>query len=335
MTLYRVAATAALTLTHTWLDDETPVDPTGTIAVTVIDAVGTQIDSATATAGPAGSGTATYRLAGQPDPTLLTVTWTATIAGATVVEHDIVEVCGGHFFTLAEGRASDESLSDTARYTTEQLRGARLEVERECERITDRAWVARYARVVVDGVGTDELQLIHPEDDRSVNAVRAIRSVLVAARPGATPVALTNTQLAALTVDELGVVRRTDDIWPDGRALVTVEYVYGEDYPPPDLVRGCLIRLRSRLNLHRSQVPDRAESFTATSGGTYRLSLPAKYRTGVPEVDAVYARYSQRGDQNPATAGAAGTTTSGGPTPVSRTFSYDPQWGSLFHGGRR
>ena len=57
-------------------------------------------------------------------------------------------------------------------------------------------------------------------------------------------------------------------------------------------------------------------------GGTFRLDMPDTYKTGIPEVDAVYSRYSKRDE-------------SGGKRPASRSFDADPQRDSLFHGGRR
>jgi hypothetical protein len=77
----------------------------------------------------------------------------------------------------------------------------------------------------------------------------------------------------------------------------------------------------------KTGVPDRAISFQVADGGSYRLAMPGAYSTGIPEIDAVYARYSLR----PTTSGDG----QGGITrPASRQIDYTPQRWSLFHGAR-
>jgi hypothetical protein len=173
--------------------------------------------------------------------------------------------------------------------------------------------------VTLDGTGTSELLL--PDQD-----VRTIRAVRVAPMFGQAYVDLTDPELAVLSVTSDKVLRRTDQsIWTEGDANVVVEYEFGLDAPPVPLQEAALVRFRSLLNKHRTAIPDRAATFTATDGGTYRLSLPGRYSTGIPDVDAVYQRYG---------AGAQGGT--GGPgTPASRRLDFDPQWLSMYHGGER
>jgi hypothetical protein len=79
------------------------------------------------------------------------------------------------------------------------------------------------------------------------------------------------------------------------------------------------------LNLNKSAIPDRASSYTV-DGGIYRLDMPGAFKTGLPEVDAVYARYSRR---------STGTGPTGRQIPASRPLNYDPQRWSLYHGGVR
>lgn len=326
----RILRTAPATLTHAFYVGETATDATGAVSVTVTDATGATVT--TGTAAPAGNGTGryTFALPAQAALAALTVDWSATVAGTAVVERDLCEITGGFFFTLAEARASDPSFADVAKYPPADLVVFRQEVEEECERITRRAFVPRYRRLVLDGTGTRDLPLPDGGDEIVagilLRGVRLpIRSATVAPRVGQTPVALTVGQLAALTVTRDGLLRRTDHgSWTEGTGNVVVEYEYGQDAPPADLRRVALLRLRSRSNLLRSGVPDRAISFQVAEGGTYRLSTPGASRTGIPEVDAVYDRYS-RGDGGG----------QGGAAPASRTLDYNPQRGSLFHGGRR
>lgn len=318
--LTRVAKGATATLTHTFYVDETATDSTTTVTVAATDANGATAFSGNATHGAVG--VYTFAMPGQSQLKLLSVVWSATIGAAAVTESDVVEVCGGFFFTLAEGRASDTSLADTAKYSTAELTAARVEVEQEAEWICDRAFVPRYRRVLLDGTGASDLVL--PDVD-----IRAIRAVSVAPRAGQTFVALTATELAALVALPDSTLKRVDsNIWTEGLRNVVVEYEFGVDSPPTDLVRASKTRFRSRLNFNKSGIPDRATSFTATDGGTYRLTLPDAFRTGIPDVDAAYARYSRRIQAD--TAAAQGTR-----FPASRTLNYDPQRNALFHGGRR
>jgi hypothetical protein len=327
-TLTRAAKGAPTTLRHTFYIDEEPTDASGTVTVAVTNPAGTSVSAGNATSAGAGTGEYTYVLPGQAALTYLTVVWSATIDGTALTETTYVDVSGAHFFTLAAGRASDQSLSDTNRYPTADLVAARLEVETECETICDRTFVPRYERVVLDGTGTSELLLAHSDPVRSVAHVRSIRAVSMAPALDETFVAFTAGQLAALAVADDGTVRRTDGtVFTEGRRNLIVEFEYGLAAPPADLVKACLTRFRSRLNLNKSGIPDRASSFSVAEGGTYRLDMPGAFKTGLPEVDAVYARYSRRS--------GAGTGSTGRGVPASRTLNYDPQRTSLFHGGVR
>lgn len=316
----RILKTRADTLEHTFYVGETGTDSSTTVTVAVVDANGTAVTSGNATS--AGAGRYTFALAGQAQTMLLTVTWTGTIAGASVTETSFAEVVAGFFFSLVEGRASDSTLADPGKYPTADLIAKRLEVEVECEEICDRAFVPRYLRTTLDGSGTSELMLA------GVNDVRSIRSVKMATGVGETFTALTAGQLAKLTVTPDRVLLRTDgDVWLEGRSNVIVELEHGLDVPPADLKRASLTRFRSRLNAARSGVPERALSFTTDVGGTYRLSTPDAYATGLPDVDAAYERYSLRS--------GVGSGEDSREVPASRLLNFDPQTYSLFHGGVR
>jgi hypothetical protein len=68
----------------------------------------------------------------------------------------------------------------------------------------------------------------------------------------------------------------------------------------------------------------------STDGTTIQLAQASRLKTGNPDVDAVYDRWSLR---TSATAGAGGS--GAGLAPVSRSIDFNPQYDSLFHGGRR
>jgi hypothetical protein len=317
MGLSRVAVHRAATLTHTWYVGETPTDPTGTPTYAIVDANGTAVSSGNATVVGGSSGQTTAPLAAQSLMRHLTVTWVATVAGGSVTEVDYVEVVGGFFFTLAEGRASNSALSSTSTYPTAALEAARLEVEVECEEICDRAFVPRYRRVVVDGSGTGDLAL-------GVADVRSIRRAAMADSPDGTFTDLTAAQLAAVAVRPDRTLRRTDgNVWTEGTANIVVEVEYGLDRPPVDLVDGSQIRFRTLLTRPKSAIPDRAQSFVVGEGGTFRIAQPGPWETGIPEVDAAYDRYSLRERMGP--------NGSGLPVPASRTLQFAPQRHSLFH----
>lgn len=324
-TLTRVARSAPATLTHTFVVGETPTDAAGAVTVTITDAAGTVIvNAATATHGT--TGVYTYAMAGQSQLALYTVAWTGTFSGSAVTETDYVEIAGAYLFDLQLARNSDPSLTDASRFSTAALASARQEVEDEVEMICDRAFVPRYRRAVLDGTGSPDLLLTDFEwaaQGRSAADIRVIRSATVAPQVGQSFVALTTTQLASCTPTADGMVRRVDGgIWTEGIQNVIVEFEYGLNSPPSDLVRAALVRLRDRLSIPLTGISERASSFTAVDGGTYRMDMPGAFKTGLPMVDAVYARYSRRS--------GAGTG-AGRPQAASRTLSYDVQSNSLFH----
>src|SRR5690348_4097763 len=115
MLIQRVLRTAAATLAHTFVIDEAGTDSTTTVTATVTDANGTVVQTVNAATGT-GQGRYTFALTPQAALARLSVAWSGTIAGAAVTETDQVEIVGGRFFTLTEGRNSDSSLKDANRY---------------------------------------------------------------------------------------------------------------------------------------------------------------------------------------------------------------------------
>lgn len=263
MALSRVLRTTPATLSHTFKVDETPTSA-GAVTVAVKRLDGTTVASGAATAGTPGQ--YSYALAGQAELDTLTVDW----SGSLGTERDVVEIVGGHLFDLAEARSQPPPL-DATKYPTATLRAKRVEVEVECERICGVAFVPRYERVVLDGSGGEPLVLPRVE-------IRAVRSVSIGG-------AITT----GVDFDPAGVIYRAGGAsWPAGRRNVLVEYEHGYDAPPEDLKMAAMLRLRSRLTMTSSGVPDRAITWTAAEGGTYRIALPSKTKTGVPDVDAAY-----------------------------------------------
>lgn len=324
----RVPVTAPATLSHTFVVGEIPTDPSpATATVVITDATGATIVPSTA-ANHGTAGVFTYSLPGQADLTDLTVAWSAVFSGSTVIETDYAAIVGRRYFTLADARGSDTSLASPERYSLADLERGRLEVEDEVETICDRAFVPRYRRAVLDGTGGTEIMLTDApwaELGRSAGDIRRIASATQASQYGGTATALTPTQLAACYVTAANTLRRTDgNVWVKGYGNIVIEYEYGWSTPPSDLVHAMYTRLRDVLNREKTGVPDRATSYTVPDGGTYRIAQPEQYKTGIPSVDAAYARYSRRAGQN----GSNGSS----PAVGSRPLTYQVQRYSLFHG---
>lgn len=273
MTLVRVLRTAQVVLSHTFYVDESPTDATGPVTYSIKRLDGTVVGSGSAT-GPAPIGTYTATVPAQSNVDILTFDWTGVISGSTVTARDYIEVVGGYIFGLAEARAMPPVL-DSLKYPTAMLARKRISVEQECEAICGQAFVPRFARVSVPA-GRATLTL----PDINIRVLRGITVDGVAQ------------SLTGLAVSESGVV--SGGYWASRtpQPAVIVEYEHGWEYPPEDLREAAMLRLRSRLSMGDTGVPQRALSFSVADGGVYRLSTPSKQRTGIPEVDGPYERYT-------------------------------------------
>jgi hypothetical protein len=326
MALTRILRNQAATLSHTFYVDEAATDSSVTVTYSVTDANGDVVASGNASSAGAGSGRYTFTLAAQSVLKRGQIAWGATIAGSATTEYDQFEIVGGFFFGLKEARDSDASLSSSEKYPTDELRAKRTEVEQECETICDRAFVPRYDRVVLDGTGNSSMILRMSDPVRTPSEIRTIRRIAVAPAVDEDFVDLDAAELAAVTWTPDNTLVRTDgNVFEWGQRNVIIELEYGPDRPPADLIPASLTRLRSRLNFNRNSIPDRASSFQVVDGGTFRLDMPGAYKTGLPEVDAIYSRYSRR---------STGSGSTGRKVPASRTVTYEPQRHSLFHGRR-
>src|SRR5690606_32952910 len=109
--------------------------------------------------------------------------------------------------------------------------------------------------------------------------------------------ALSAAELAELVVfDDRRVDRDDGDVWPFGRSNVEIVYTYGLDAPDPLLAGAVMTRVRHMVNAEKSGIPDRATSIILDGHGAVEVDRASRYRVGVPEVDAVYSRWSKRGD---------------------------------------
>ena len=281
----RVLRGVAASLSFTNVDQNgTPVAAAGAVTAGVTRADGTEVLAAGSATTSGGTGVYLRALTAAQTALLgqLTATWTD--AGDSSTHTTTVEVVGGYYFSLAEARAADTTLADDTRYPDATVLRFRQQVEVECEEICGQAFVPRYRRVRVDGNGSNGLLLPDPR-------ARAVRSLRIYS--GIAYQAYSADELADLVVTDAGeVLRSSGAVFPSGDDNILVEYEHGWDAPPADLKEAALTRLRYRLTAARSAIPDRATSMQTEGGMTFRLDRPDRRKTGIPEVDATYGRYS-------------------------------------------
>lgn len=265
----RYLAGRAVTLSHTFLDDETLLSPSS-VAVTVTR-VGATTPAAQGDAVP--NGDAFEFAAGLLPEGVYAVRWDGGIA----VDTDQFEVVGGYLFSIPEARESDEALT-ADRYAAEEIRHYREVVEDEFERIAGRSFVPRTKHIPVGDVPGcgDFLPLL---DVRTITVVGGTSDGVELEFERVGPFAV----MPELPADEAtGVVDATG-----------IDVAYGFVRAPEDVRRVGMVRLRYLLAAERSGIPDRATTFQPAEGGTYTLATPGRgeSRTGIPEVDAVLNDY--------------------------------------------
>lgn len=276
MALTRILVTTKVTVTHTFYTDEGKVDAAGAVTATLKRLDGTVVDTQAATHG--GTGDYSYPVPASAVVDAQRLEWSGSFGGVTIVAVDYVEHVGGFLFGLGEARAAHKFLKDTERFPTALLAAKRIEVEQELEGICGQAWVPRFSRRALNGRGYE--QLATPD-----SMLRTLRAATIGG------VALTSTELAAVSPTDSGVLRRsTGSAWPAGYRNVIAEYEHGNDYPPEPIKEAGILRMRSRLAMTTTEIPDRAISWSAAEGGTYRLSTPGRLKTGVPEIDGILER---------------------------------------------
>lgn len=276
-----VGTAAALTSYKRGSDGE-PANP-GTTSVTVTRADGDVIATAAATTESSTTNELSYTLSAANNTQLdwLKAVWTD--AGDSTTWTTYYEVVGGFYFSRNYAIGEDPKFSD---YTSAQLLAKRTQVEweLESEQMCNRAFVPRYRRVRVKSHGRNHLILPNPD-------IRSIRSA-TAYYTSTSSEAFSASDLAELHYSESGVVTRTDGVdWPC--AELVVEYEYGWNQPPPDLMPAILRRTRWLLGRNTSGIPERATSFQVDNGGSYSLAQPGRngWYTADPDIDLLIARY--------------------------------------------
>lgn len=292
--LTRILRTQAVTLSHVFDPDEVPTGATGSVGYSLNRLDGTVVTAGNAT-GPDENQSYYFTYAGSATLDRLTLVWTATVGDDVLtLDQDRVEVVGGHLFGLAEARGYDKLLANNIKYPTTLLKTTRNEVEDEAESICECAFVPRFERELLDGTGEASLRLMWP-------LTRVVRKVSVTNTFGDPLVDFDADQLLRVAPGDDGVLRLDSGFfwtasnwtwgafWPLGRRNVLVEYEHGLDGPPPSMNRAGKQRLKSLLLEATAALPDRAEGVAITDTGTV-VRRPDADSTGIPAVDAIYAR---------------------------------------------
>lgn len=154
-------------------DEVTPAATTGTPVASVTRADGTVITAPTVTAG-VGTGVYEFTLTAAQTATLdvLSVVWTGTVAAMVQRYDQRVEVCGGHYVTLAELRSM--AGLDNATFTVDRLKAARDDFVDVAERYLGVAYVPRYEyETIRSGYGWGstgvKLSRLYPRTIRSLS----------------------------------------------------------------------------------------------------------------------------------------------------------------------
>ncbi|MFE1095886.1 hypothetical protein [Streptomyces smyrnaeus] len=175
--------------------------------------------------------------------------------------------------TIADIRNHDKTLADKTKFPAVHIAAARDAVEEEFELITNRSFTVR-AKYWSFLSGGGDLAVMPDNDIQRVTSFMVNGTDAMPSLLGVTP-----GYLEFLPA-------------PEG-AAVEVRYEYGLFPPPADVRRAALIRVRDLLISANSAIPDRAVSFQVSELGTYQLATAGRAgaETGIPEVDAILARY--------------------------------------------
>jgi hypothetical protein len=283
VTTVRVLRTAKATLSRAFYLDEVATSATGSVGVAITREDGTAVEGGNA-AGPDTNNVYSYAFGGRDVLDNLVVTWTATVGGdAIVLDQDVIEVVGGFYFSLTEGRAQDPALASTAKFPLADLMDRRIEAEDTAELICGQAFVPRFRRATLNGRGNAALMMPDPW-------IRKVRSVQV----GST--VFSPTQLAGVGFSDAGMLYLSQG-WipgvPAGIKNIVIEYEHGRDRPPSTIRRASLTHFKSLMLRGRSNLPDNAERAVTVDaqGGSVVYGSPTPEKTGLPTVDAIYGAF--------------------------------------------
>lgn len=258
-------------------EDGVAGDATGSVTVVIADDSGTTVQTTTAT--DVGDGEYKLPLSSTVRNALgvYSAVWSYTVSGSSATVATIFEIVGDVLFDVADLRAYDTALEDDERYTAEMIRDARDAATERIENAAQVAFVQRARRVTLSGNGFTRLLL-----------------------PDAEVTTLEEVWLDLVQEDETEIDLKTEGIaihpiaWTSGVNNVELRYVHGYK-ATPEPVRRAAMALAIEY-LITSSMPARATA-QSTDLGEFRITVAnvdAGRDTGIPEVDAVIARFGRR-----------------------------------------
>ncbi len=276
--LQRIMRAQSATMTYTFYEDASPTNPTPDSATVTITRDDGTVIAADAVTADEGTGVASYTLTPAETAVLdvLRFDWEATFSGQVQTFSEYAEVVGGHFFTVAQARATDP-LNNTVKYPTQAVIDARTFVETELENTCGVAFVPRYGRKILSGEGGPTVML--------PPRVTAVRSVKVDG------VAMAGPDLATIRVLPTGEAYLPSR-WIKGFANYDIVYEHGLPNGP-EIVGASQVALTWVKNhLVKGPIDDRTTAFS-TEDGTFSMSTPGVRGavTGLPYVDSFIQRH--------------------------------------------
>ena len=176
----------------------------------------------------------------------------------------------GHYFTIAEFRASEPEFADAVAYTDLAIGRARIWAEERFEMAAHCAWVERTSTEAHIGAGT-----MLRTDQMDVRAI-------ISATIGGVPI-----DVSALVVLPYGYIRR-EALW-DAGAVVEITYTYGKSVIPAPVKEAVMLLTGFKLVPNNLRSNATSES---TDVGFIRLAHATPGgKTGLLEVDAVASDY--------------------------------------------
>ena len=275
-------------LLQTFKSGTTPTDlDSGLPTITITKPDGTTI--APGTISHPSTGTYSFTLAGQPDPTKLDVTWTGTVGGQPQTLESKVEILGWDLFTIGELRAlqigGDTPFESQTTWPDSKLHEARAATLDEFTQILGFPPVPRFYR---------EVHSIGPSGALLLDQLKATRllSVTVAG------VAQSTSGFYLDGVAVLPVSNYAASSWSSyGYGVAVVEYVAGWPRPMGDGSNVAMLRAAMRL---QPGISSTATAVTTPDGVSYSFDAAGQVTQagtvrhfGVPALDSWLNRWSQ------------------------------------------
>lgn len=243
-----------------------PAAATGNVSVDVYSELTGDTDALVAThVGVGGDYSLAMTSAMVAEVDRLTFTFTGIFAGIERSLHEVVEVAGAHYFTVAEARTIGKIAST---FTDAQIEAERISVEDQIERKCDTTLVGRFVSETHRGTESALQRLGH----------RDVLRVIYASIDG--------TEVTDEVDTSGGRYLMRDSGW---LGQVNVRYVRGHmTYPPGDIKEAAISACRYGLLRHNRQGMPAQAITMSTEVGTVRMAVAGpRAPFGIPEIDAI------------------------------------------------